>query len=306
MTLRIAVLSDCRVPTLPVGGHGLGRAAADCAAGLAARGHAVTLFAGPQSKAPAGVALAMHTDEVSRVDCLNPADADVWLDLSHYHTLTKRREFRQAHYIMDDECGIEPVCTIVGSAFRQRSWPASVVVPLGIDTAAIPFDAAGGAHLLYAAKLHYLKGWDIACAVAKESARELHLYGELFLPPGVDAPEGYKGTVNDNAALYAILGGALAFLAPARSDAGGRVLLEAQAAGTPVLTFGDVGCVSHVEHCVSGFVCATPTEMAEAVADVPLLSRKATREWVVAHHDMAVMVKGLEDALMRVADGGVW
>ena len=300
--MRIAVLSDCRVPTIPVGGHGLGRVSVDIALGLSARGHAVTMYAGPGSKAPDGVTLVMHADEVTRVDALNPADADVWLDLSHYHALTRRAEFKQAHYIMDDECNHEPVNVIVGSAFRKRSFPTAEIVPLGIDTAAIPFDATGGAHLLSVAKVHFNKGPDIALEVAKRGGYDLHLYGELFGPE----PEGWRGVIDDNAALYRVLGAAYAFLAPYRSDAGGRVLLEAQAAGTPVLTFGDVGCISHVEHCVSGFVVQTPDEMIEALDDVRYLKRKDARDWVEATHSMAVMLSGLETVLTRAAEGEVW
>jgi glycosyltransferase involved in cell wall biosynthesis len=302
--MRIAVLSDCRVPTLPVGGHGLGRAACDLATGLRAKGHAVTLYAGVGSIAPADVALVTHDDEITRVGALDPSDADVWLDLSHYHALTRRRAFKQAHFIVDDECGHEPVNTIVGSAFRQRSWPVSQIVPLGIDVDAIPFNAKGGSHLLFAAKMHANKGPDIAEAVAKKAGRALHAYGELY--PPYTTLDGYRGTIADNAEFYRVLGASHAFLAPYRNDAGGRVLLEAQATGTPVLTFGDVGCISHVAHCVSGFVCATPDEMADAVADVAYLRRETVREWVSAHHSMRVMIEGMERLLERAADGEVW
>lgn len=305
--MRLGILSDTRCPTLPYGGHGLARVACDLAAGLAAKGHKTFLYAGPGSKAPADVILAMHADEVTRISAIDFGSADAWLDLSHYHALSERRpDVKQAHYIMDDECAIEPINTIVGSAFRQRQFPVSEVVPLGIDTSAIPFNAKGGAGLLFVAKMDYRKGWDIALEVAQKAARELTMYGELFLPPGMDAPDQWRGTIDDNDTLYKTLGAAFAFLAPYRDDAGGRVLLEAQAAGTPVLTFGDVGCVSHVGHAVSGFAVLNDVEMIEALADVPYLKREQVREWVIANHDISIMIAGIESLLIRAAEGERW
>lgn len=304
--MKIAVMSDTRVATVPVGGHGLGRVAVDIAAGLAARGHTVTLYAGPDSVAPDGVALVTHADEVARIGEIEFSAADVWLDLSHLHALSVRRpDVPQVHYIMDDECTIEPVCCVVGSAFRQRQFPVSEIVPLGIDTAAIPFDPTGGDALLYVAKMEHRKGWDIALDVAARAGRPLAMYGELFLY-GAPTPEQWRGTIDDNAELYRILGRAQAFLAPYRDDAGGRVLLEAQAAGTPVLTFGDVGCVSHVAHCVSGYVCHNDAEMIDAIADVPYLRREAVREWVCDTHDLKVMIDGIERLLFKAASGEKW
>lgn len=300
--MRLAILSDCRMPTIPVGGHGLGRVACDIAGGMAKRGHHVTLYAGPGSRAPGDVILAMHPDEVERVDVLKPGDADVWIDLSHYHALSRRREFKQLHYIMDDECHHEPINTVVGSQFRKRAFPTAEIVPLGIDTASIPFDETGGKHLLSVAKVHFLKGPDIALEVARRGGYDLRMYGELYGPE----PAGWRGVISDNAELYKVLGAAYAFLAPYRSDAGGRVLLEAQAAGTPVLTFGDVGCISHVGHCIGGFVVSSPDEMADALDDVRYLNRKAAREWVIERHDMDVMLGALERVAVRAADGETW
>jgi glycosyltransferase involved in cell wall biosynthesis len=299
---RIAILSDTRCPTLPYGGHGLARVVCDLAVGLTSKGHDITIYAGPDSVAPDGVALATHDDEVKRIDALQPDAADVWLDVSHLHALTRRREFKQAHYIVDLECNHQPVNTVVGGAYMAQSFPGAECVPLGIDVDAIPFNATGGSHLLFAAKVHYLKGPDIASDVAARTKRELHVYGELW----ANEPPGYRGVIDDNAEFYRVLGGAYAFLAPYRADAGGRVLLEAQAAGTPVLTFADVGCRDHVGHCVGGFVVCNPDEMADAVADVARLKRADARAWVDVHHSLRAMIDGFERVLMRAADGECW
>ena len=49
--MKFAILSDTRLPTSPdFGGHGLGQIAYAVAAGLAALGHDVTLFAAPGSE----------------------------------------------------------------------------------------------------------------------------------------------------------------------------------------------------------------------------------------------------------------
>lgn len=305
--MRIAVLSDCRMPTLPFGGHGLGRVAYDLAGQLKQRGHTVYLFAGAGSKPPVGVEFMAYADETAQAEAMLRGNQGVWqavVDLSHSHVLSKIDTSKPVvNYMMDDECDYHPVNALVCNGWQLERFQMARIAPLGVDVKAIPF-AQGGDNLLFCAKLCAEKGVDIALDVAARSGMAMDVYGRQ--PPSGTNVIGGKGEITDQAELYRVLGGAYALLAPSRYDAGGRVVLEAAAAGTPTITLDWSGTACHVEDSVSGFVCATADEMVEAVKLVPMLQRRAAREWVRETHSLAIMTSAVEDALTAALDGETW
>ena len=306
---RILVLSDTRLPTLPVGGHGLGRCSVDIANGLRARGHSVHIGFGPGSIAPDGIESMTHLSERQRAEELArlfTGGAPIWeavVDLSHAHDLSRiLPDAPVVNYMMDDECRHVPSSCVVGNAWLQRKFKGSRIVPLGVDVAHIPFNPTGGDRLLFAAKLCFEKGPDIALNVAATAGLEIDIYGTPF---GASIKSA-KPEITDLATFYDVLGCARAFLAPYRYDSGSRVVLEAAAAGTPVITLDWCGTCEHVLDGVSGFVCGTAGEMAEAVGVVDKLDRRQAREWVRETHSMAVMIGALNEAINAVAAGDGW
>lgn len=310
--MKIAVLSDTRVPTLPTGGHGLGRMAWDIAAGLAKRGHEVTLFGGHGTQIPDGYSFLVvnhHDNEASRAADFSMRGFDAALDLSHGHDVSRLRpDFLVVNWIADTECDWQPPRAIVGNEWQQRQYPKARIVPLGVDVDSIPFRAEAErialewAYLAYAAKIHPLKGVDFALMVHERQRVPVRFVGEAFmnikLPNWVKSLEGTE--------FYAFLGGALGLLSPCRMDAGGRVNLEAAACGTPVLCLDRTGTRCHVEHGVSGYLCKDANELVEAVQDLALLERTKAREWVRETHDLRLMIDGAEAALQAAADGECW
>lgn len=310
--MRIGVLAHTRRPTLPRGGDGAGRMAWDIAAGLARRGHNAVLYGGPGSEAPDAVRLAIYDDETGRAEWLIPGN-DAWLDLSHFHGLARLHpDWPVVNWLVDTECRYQPPCAVVGNAWQRRAFPAARIVPLGIDVDAVPLIErkvpglgrfSKEPYLAFCHKLHPLKGVDLAAQVGDKAKVAVHYAGELFVTP---APANWHGELTDDALLWEFLGCAEGLLSPARRDAGGRVNLEAAACGTPVLTLAGTGTACHVEHCVSGFVCADVDELADAVQDLPRLDRRAMRAWVRETHDVSVMLDQLESLLTEAADGGTW
>jgi glycosyltransferase involved in cell wall biosynthesis len=314
--MKIGILSDCRVPTKPSGGHGLGRLAWDLAQGLATRGHDVTLYGGHGTSAAVGVPFLVerHADETGRAKDFALRPDEVALDLSHLHDVSRLHpDLKVVNWVADLECPYQPPRAIVGNLWQGRDFPAAKIVPLGIDVDAIPFSATPNPKLgryttdaqyfAFCHKLHAAKGYDIALDVGKRAQIPVHFAGEKF---GVGDVPNYHGEITDDAALYEFLGGALALLSPARNDAGGRVNLESAACGTPVLTLDWTGTACHVEHCVSGFVCKDVDELVDAAADVPALDRRKAREWARATHDLSVMLDGVEKLLAAALDGEMW
>lgn len=313
--MKVAVLSDCRVPTAASGGHGLGRLAVDLARGLSKRGHEVWLHAGAGSASPQelGVdAVVYDEDERARAQRFT-FGADAYLDLSHAHDLSLLHPTRPVvNWIVDLECAYTPPNAVVGNTWQQRQFPKARIVPLGIDVEAIPF-WHGGDHTLdnlrghddylaYAAKIHPLKGYDIALKIHGAQPVPVRFVGERF----VDTPLPFWREVMHGAAFYDFIGRAYGLLSPCRKDAGGRVNLEAAALGTPVLCLDGTGTMCHVEHGVSGFICRDADEMIDAVQDLRLIDRAAAREWVRETHDLRHMIDGVEAALQAAADGERW
>ncbi len=307
--MRLLILSDCRLPTQQGGGHGLGRVAWQLADGLRARGHNVHLGASPRSIAPDGVEMMTHLSERDRAEELArllTSGAAIWhavVDLSHNHDLSRILPGAPVvNYMMDLECGFPPPNALVGNEWIGAKYPGSRIAPLGVDVKAIPFNATGGDRLLFAAKLCFEKGTDLAIDAAKLAGLELDIYGT---PYGATIPQA-KPEIADVAEFYRVLGDARAFLAPYRLDSGSRVVLESAAAGTPVVVLDWGGTHTHVEDGVSGYVCSTVAEMAEAIGVIDQIDRRGAREWVRENHSVPVMVNAVETAVKMVLDGECW
>jgi glycosyltransferase involved in cell wall biosynthesis len=311
--MRLAVLSDTRLPTLPVGPHGLGRMAYDLARALHEAGHEVTLFAGMGSQPPEGVRLFEHDREegIAAFHADRSAHAggyyDVAIDLSHGHLLSKiDPSFPVLNWLADTECPYEPPNIIVGNKWQAQQVKSSRTAPLGIDVAAYPFVAKPDDYVLYAAKLHPLKGFDIAIDVAREAKVRLVMIGENLIGAALPPDVVYLGPVADNRAFQSYLCHAKALLAPSRLDAGGRVILEAAACGVPTLCFDETGCAGHVAHGISGFVCRDGMEMVEALGDVALIDRAGARAWVEQEHSLEAMAAAVAMYADAVSKGARW
>ena len=300
--MRIGVLSDTRQPTVPHGGHGLGRAVWDIATYLKAAGHTVTLYAGPGSAWDGDIVT--HSNETQRVHQLTADASEVWVDCSHYHDLSQAHpDWRVVNYLLDGECRYNPPNNCGAHPHGLKQYGGGRIIPLGIDVDTIPLATGKRTYLTFCAKLARQKGVDLALKVEQAVSIPLYYVGSLF---DVEPPANYRGVIDNDPELYAWLGGASALLSPYRINSAGRVNLEAAACGTPVLCIGGVATEEHVKHCVSGYVCADVEEMIDAVQDVSLLDPTAMREWVKETHDIAVMGRGLEAACQALMDGEAW
>lgn len=307
--MRLAILSDTRLPTLPVGGHGLGRMAYDLARALHDAGHEVWLYVGPNSEGVPGVGIDIDDDETARAIRLaeSPLKDDVIIDLSHLHDLSRiAPHLPVLNWLADTECPYEPPNIIVGNKWQAQQVKSSRTAPLGIGVASYPFVAKPDDYVLYAAKLHPLKGFDIAIDVAREAKVRLVMIGENLIGAALPPDVVYLGPVADNRAFQSYLCHAKALLAPSRLDAGGRVILEAAACGVPTLCFDETGCAGHVAHGISGFVCRDGMEMVEALGDVALIDRAGARAWVEQEHSLEAMAAAVAMYADAVSKGARW
>jgi glycosyltransferase involved in cell wall biosynthesis len=184
------------------------------------------------------------------------------------------------------------------SRAQASGAPAGVeidaVVPNPIDVDAWSPCVERGDYLLWVGRMTPEKGPHRAIEVARTCGRRLVLAGpvqpgfERFFERDVEPHlDGhlirYIGEVGgrDKQRLFAE---ALAFLMPIRwPEPFGMVMVEAFAAGTPVLAFGEGSAPEIVEHGRTGFLVRDEDEMAAAVAEVAALDlercRAAARQW---------------------------
>ena len=203
------------------------------------------------------------------------------------------------------------------SRAQAATAPAEVeidaVVPNPIDLDAWSPCSQRGDYLLWVGRMTPEKGPHRAIEVARAAGRRLVLAGpvqpgfERFFERDVAPHVGghlieYVGEVGgaDKRRLFAE---ALAFLMPIRwPEPFGMVMVEAFAAGTPVLAFGEGSAPEIVDHGRTGFLVRDEQEMAAAVADVAALDprrcREAARQWAPA-----AIAAAYEQVYRRAAGG---
>lgn len=289
--MNLAILSDTRLPTLPDGGHGLGRSAHDIASGLAARGHTVTLFAAYGSQFNSGH-LCEYKDEVICANDLNRQGAvfDAILDTSHSHHLSKlRRGWPVVNRIGDRECAWQPPNAVVNSTYMQRKHPNGRLVHTGINVEAIPFFPEHQGYLAFMSAHFAHKGWPEVQSIARKADMPLRIIENLT-----------------GAEKWEALGGAVALLHPSTLDAAPRSPLEAAACGVPTLCLSGDGCSQHVVNGRTGFVADDVSWLPALCTNAWILDRTLVREWVTETHGYEQMIDGYESLLTAVANGERW
>lgn len=303
--MKIGVLSDCRMPTVREGGHGLGMTAWDIAEHLLDAKHDVRLYAGPGSEHNAPVVV--HADEVARARDLVDVDVDVWIDLSHYHELSRiAPELPVINYMMDTECQYKPPNAVVANKFGQDLYGGRVV-KLGVRMGAFYHDPSD--YLAFSGAMIPRKGFDKAMRVAMRTGKTVRFAGRAVIHREGDLQNlipTWMGEIPDRAQFERFVGNASVLLNPSVLDSGGRVSLDAAMCGTPTLVFDVTGAQYHVEHGVSGYVVQDVEEMADAVRDAIRLDRERVREWAVDNHSIYGMCSGLIEAAQAVIDGERW
>ena len=104
--------------------------------------------------------------------------------------------------------------------------------------------------------------------------------------------------------LMQTMGRAKGFLFPLQwEEPFGMVVVEAMAAGTPVLTYPRGAMPELVKHEETGYLVSAEDEMVEAIHRVERLDRKRCRAWVQERFSVEQMVEGYERLYQKVAGG---
>ena len=163
---------------------------------------------------------------------------------------------------------------------QHESMPNLHTIHHGIDLSRYRLQSRKQQYLSFLGRIAPIKGTHIAIEVAKRSGIPLKIAGEVQpifqdyfdrqIKPHIDGRFiEYVGEV-DLAAKNELLGGSLAMLFPIQwNEPFGLVMIEAMACGTPVLALPGGAVPEVVRNRVSGFICASPEEMAQRARSLP-------------------------------------
>jgi glycosyltransferase involved in cell wall biosynthesis len=167
------------------------------------------------------------------------------------------------------------------------NWVSTI--PHGLPPELVRFSRRSGGYLAFLGRISPEKRPDRAIAIAKQSGTPLKIaakvdvvdrkYFTREIEPLLDHPLiEFIGEIDDERKTD-FLGGALALLFPIDwPEPFGLVMIEAMAAGTPVIAWGQGSVPEVVQDGVSGVIVSCLEQAVEAIKQVRLMDRGAVRE----------------------------
>jgi glycosyltransferase involved in cell wall biosynthesis len=299
----------------PIHYGGIERIVDMLARGLSERGHAVTLFAHPDSACPVpkitwsgrssrasldtlrnAATLARHVaaggadivHSFARLAYLGPLLPFAIPKLMSYQRAISSRTTGLAHRLARGTLEFSAISrSMMQCAALPGRWH---LVPNGVPLATYPFrpTVPEDAPLVFLGRVEAIKGPHLAIEAARLAGRSLVIAGnvadehrpwfEATIAPHIDGDRvRYQGPVDD-VQKCGLLGAAAALLMPVMwEEPFGIVMAEAMACGTPVIGFNR-GAVSEViVEGTTGYVVDTVAEMAAVITRLPAISRAACR-----------------------------
>jgi glycosyltransferase involved in cell wall biosynthesis len=328
--MKVGLLAPPWVPVPPPLYGGTEAVVDRLARGLVAAGHEVLLFAPGDSTCPVPTVANTGRARPDEIGITTVELAHVILghdrlsacDVVHDHTLAGpaigRR--RGAPPIVTTSHGpFTPEVSRVYQSFARRvpviaishaqAVQASLqgvhvtrVIHHGLDPDEVTVGPGDGGYLLFLGRMHPDKGVDAAARVARAAGVPLRIAAKMREPaerdwfeacvkPLLCADVTYVGEAT-HAEAAMLLQGARALVNPIRwAEPFGLVMVEALAAGTPVLTFPMGAAPEIVEHGLTGYLCEDEDDMAKRVIDAQTLDRAACRAAVMTRFSTARVVE---------------
>ena len=181
----------------------------------------------------------------------------------------------------------------------------------GIDLSLYPFQERGGDDLIFLGRIHPDKGVHLAIEVARLSGMRLIIAG--IVQDEAYFQEQIKPHIDDHNVLYIgplDVKGKNELFARARvllhlntiPERFGLVLVEANAAGVPVIAMDLGSCREVIKDGQTGFLVANVAEAVQAVGRISEIDRCACRSRVRQHFSIETMVDGYERVYSTIFD----
>lgn len=235
--------------------------------------------------------------------------------------VTAHKEFIIKHYAAAENFYFNAISKSQKKLYRFVHY--SAVVYNGIDIGQYKFyEKPPGDYLFFAGRMRQFKGPDIAIAVARRTGFPLLLAGERFpdeheywqskVSPYLGGKIKYLG-MQDFKNMPRLYGSAKVFLMPIIApEPFGLVMVEAMAAGTPVIAFNKGSVPEVIRDGVTGYIVKNEAEMAKAVKKIYALPeaeyqkmRLECRKHVEQNFSLEKMVEGYERLYYKILGRGV-
>jgi len=183
--------------------------------------------------------------------------------------------------------------------YREATGRQFPLIYYGIDVEEVPYGEEAEDFVLFAGRLSPEKGFEAAYAsVVQQLEKRLIVVGRVYnedffertVKPKLEHPlVDYRGAL-PRAELLTLMSKAEAFVFPIQWDEPfGLVVVEAMAAGTPVVSFNRGASAELIRNGETGFVVATLAEMSSAVTTARTLKRSACRVHVSENYSLEAM-----------------
>jgi glycosyltransferase involved in cell wall biosynthesis len=330
-SLRILVIADAKIPVPPERYGGTERMVALLCAGLAARGHEVTLMAANGSRNYGRLIphpWAGDKPYPYRAWCKlrfqahslwHARNADVVINsgrVDYLQALLRTRrplicrfdnpiEHSEIDFLLQRR---RKALALVSISNHQRAHLAATdlwrTIHNAVDTDRLAFaPRPDPGYLGFLGRLTANKGVHVAIEIARKLGRPLRIAGnvpdeagaqhffETHVRPQLGDGIEWVGPVDDEAKVP-FLQNAAALLMPIQGDESfGLVVAEALACGTPVLATRRASMPELIRHGVTGFLCRSTAEMVDAVARIGEIDRRACRNDCEARYSADRMVE---------------
>jgi glycosyltransferase involved in cell wall biosynthesis len=206
-----------------------------------------------------------------------------------------------------------PVCVSKAQA-RLLGDGSLPVVYNGIDLNDVLFNDRPEDFFIVVGRMTQGKGIAEAIRIARKAKVKLVIVGDVskHLPwsetyyveqvkPFVDGAQIQHIPQLAYERLLELMGRARGFLFPLQWDEPfGMVVIEAMAAGTPVLAYRRGAMPELIQNGDAGCLCETEEQMIEAVASIDHIDRKRCRQWVGENFSVERMVRGYEEVYQQL------
>lgn len=208
-----------------------------------------------------------------------------------------RKYNRHVHYVSISQADRQPDLNYIDTVYN------------GIDTSIYKFNGEPGEYLVFLGRIHPDKGTHLACETAKRSGKPLIIAGiiqdkeyfESKVKPYIDdknikfiGPVDIEGKNRLFKEAYAVLH--LNEL-PERF---GLVLVEANAAGIPVIAMDRGSCREVIKDNETGFIVNNVDEAVNALDKIKYIDRSACRKRVEKYFSIQSMVDGYEKVYYKI------
>jgi glycosyltransferase involved in cell wall biosynthesis len=181
----------------------------------------------------------------------------------------------------------------------------------GIDLSLYPFQECGGGELIFLGRIHPDKGVHLAIEVARLSGMRLTIAGivqdkayfrEQIEPHLDDQNVHYIGPVDVRGKNELFARARVLLHLNTIPERFGLVLVEANAAGVPVIAMDRGSCREVIEDGKTGFLVNNIAEAVRAVGRVSEIDRSECRARVQQYFSIQTMVEGYERVYSTILD----